>query len=344
MKNRFYRLVKPGVFRVDDDVLSIPYGAVVVRPTYLSICAADQRYWSGRRDIEALRKKLPMALVHEAVGTVYEDPAGTFAIGTPVVMVPNFPDPNEKDTVAKENYARGSRFASSSADGFMQDYVTLPAHRLVKCNDVGPLTAVMAELVSVCIGAYDNFRVHRHVRPASTVGIWGDGTIGYLLASLIAKCEPNIELEIFGTHDDKLERFDFAHATHNVRKEFKRGLPQVDHAFECVGGTSGCTTAIEQIIDCVRPQGVISLMGVSEQPVPINTRMVLEKGLTIQGNSRSSKRDFVRAIEYLADPEFSVRVSSVVRRVIPVHNVEDMQKAFELDEANSFKTVMQWEV
>lgn len=344
MKNRFYRLVKPGVFRVDDDVLSTPYGAVVVRPTYLSICAADQRYWSGRRDPEALRKKLPMALIHEAVGTVYEDPAGNFAIGTPVVMVPNFPDPNEKDTFAKENYARGSRFASSSVDGFMQDYVTLPAHRLVKCNDVGPLTAVMSELVSACIGAYESFRAHRHVRPSGTIGIWGDGTIGYLLASLIAKCEPNATLEIFGTHDDKLARFDFVHGTYNIRKDFKRGLPPVDHAFECVGGTAGCTSAINQILDCIRPQGVVNLMGTSEQPVPINTRMVLEKGLTIQGNSRSSRRDFVRAIEYLADPEFSVRVSSVVRRVVPVRNIDDMQKAFELDEVNSFKTVMQWEV
>ena len=41
---------------------------VVVRPTYLSICAADQRYYQGKRKKEILDKKLPLTLIHEGVG------------------------------------------------------------------------------------------------------------------------------------------------------------------------------------------------------------------------------------------------------------------------------------
>ena len=37
------------------------------------------------------------------------------------------------------------------------------------------------------------------------------------------------------------------------------------------------SVAIEQIIGLIRPEGTISLMGVSEYPVAVNTRMVLEK-------------------------------------------------------------------
>ena len=33
------------------------------------------------------------------------------------------------------------------------------------------------------------------------------------------------------------------------------------------------------MIDYIEPQGMISLLGVSENPVAINTRMVLEKGI-----------------------------------------------------------------
>ena len=344
MKVRIYRLVKPGVFRIDDDAVVVPSGHAVVRPSYLSICAADQRYWSGRRDPRALREKLPMALIHEATGTVVEDTTGTFSKGTPVVMVPNIPDVYETDLFAKENYARGSRFASSSADGFMRDHVVLPAERLVPCDGVEQLTAVMAELVSVCMGAYENFQAISHARPCKTVGIWGDGTIGFLLASLIAELSRDTRIEVFGTHDDKLARFDFAHATHNIRKDFKQGLPQMDHAFECVGGTAGCTDAINQIIDCIRPQGVINLMGVSEQHVPLNTRMILEKGLTLQGNSRSSKHDFEQAIELMKNERFAKRVSSVIERVVPVQNIEDMMHAFKLDETHPYKTIMQWDV
>ena len=47
----------------------------------------------------------------------------------------------------------------------------------------------------------------------------------------------------------------------------------VDHAFECVGGIKS-EDAIEQIIDHINPEGCISLMGVSEEPVDVNTRMV----------------------------------------------------------------------
>ena len=36
---------------------------VVVRPTYLSICAADQRYYQGKRKKEILDKKLPLTLM-----------------------------------------------------------------------------------------------------------------------------------------------------------------------------------------------------------------------------------------------------------------------------------------
>ena len=94
---------------------------VVVRPTYLSICAADQRYYQGKRKKEILDKKLPLALIHEGVGQVIFDAKGEYKRGEKVVMIPN--TPTEKDEVIKENYLRRSKFRSSSADGFMQSAV-----------------------------------------------------------------------------------------------------------------------------------------------------------------------------------------------------------------------------
>ena len=49
-----------------------------------------------------------------------------------------------------------------------------------------------------------------------------------------------------------------------------------DHAFECVGG-KGSQSAVNQIIDLISPEGTVSLMGVSEYPIEINTRLVLKK-------------------------------------------------------------------
>ena len=153
MENAVYRLVKPGAFRVDEARCEVPCGHAVVRPTHLAICAADQRYWSGRRDPKALREKLPMALIHEATGEVVADTTGAFSPGDTVVMVPNLPDASAPDKASKENYARESKFASSSADGFMRDYVVITAERLVPFAGMDPLVAVMAELTSVCCNA-----------------------------------------------------------------------------------------------------------------------------------------------------------------------------------------------
>ena len=47
---------------------------------------------------------------------------------------------------------------------------------------------------------------------------------------------------------------------------YKRQDLQIDHAIECVGG-EGSPKAINQIIDYIRPEGTIAILGVSENPV-----------------------------------------------------------------------------
>ena len=121
MINQVYRLVSPRQFEVSYTDRSLKYEEdfVVIRPTHLSICAADQRYYTGSRGKEAMAKKLPMALIHEAIGKVVYDPKGELKNGTMVVMIPN--TPTEQDEVIGENYLRSSKFRSSGYDGFMQD-------------------------------------------------------------------------------------------------------------------------------------------------------------------------------------------------------------------------------
>ena len=70
----------------------------------------------------------------------------------------------------------------------------------------------------------------------------------------------------------------------------------MDHAFEAVGGRAS-GQVIAQIIDHINPEGTIAILGVSEDPVTINTRMVLEKGLRILGTSRSGREDFLGLVD-----------------------------------------------
>lgn len=340
MLNTVYRLVAPGRIEVEFSNIDLRKENVIVRPTHLSICHADQRYYQGLRATEILKQKLPMALIHEAIGEVIWDKKGEFKPGERVVMIPN--TPSEEDDIIAENYLRSSKFRASGFDGFMQDIVNIKADRLVRLPDgINLHVAAFTELVSVSVHALRRYNEIAHSR-RNAVGIWGDGNLGYITATLFKAMYPETKLYIFGLDRSKLADFTFADDTFSIMN-----IPtdlRVDHAFECVGG-EGSPKAINQIIDYINPEGTISILGVSENPVAINTRMILEKGLRVFGSSRSGRADFEKTVQlYQTNPELVEYLQNIIGVTVPVRTVEDMKKAFELDRQNAFgKTIMIWE-
>ena len=117
----------------------------------------------------------------------------------------------------------------------------------------------------------------------------------------------------------------------------------IDHGFECVG-SSASQLAIDQIIDLINPQGTINLFGVSEYPIPINTRLVLEKGLTVQGNSRSEIEDFVGVVNLLSrNPMLFDYLENLITNVCEINSLNDLKEAFDIDYISKFgKTILKW--
>lgn len=339
MLNTVYRLVAPRRFEVAFNDIDLNGEQVVVRPTHLSICHADQRYYQGTRPAEVMAKKLPMALIHEGIGEVVYDSLGEFKPGELVVMIPN--TPVEKDDIIGENYLRSSRFRASGFDGFMQDNVAMRRDRLVRLPaDIDRSVAAFTEIVSVSVHALRRFDRFAHAR-RNVVGVWGDGNLGYITALFFRYMYPDTKLLIFGTNQEKLSSFTFADETHLVW-EIPEGL-HVDHAIECVGGDAS-QKAIAQMIDLINPEGTMAILGVSEYAVPINTRMVLEKGLHIYGSSRSAREDFEKTVSmYEEYPEILGYLSNIVGAQVEINSIADMTRAFELDINKMMgKTIMIW--
>ena len=339
MINKLYRLIAPKQITVEFEERSLDGEGIIVRPTRLSICAADQRYYTGTRGKEAMRKKLPMALIHEGVGEVIYDPKGEFKAGDTVVMIPN--TPTQVDNVIAENYLRTSKFRASGYDGFMQQYVFMGRDRIIKYDKINHDVASFLELISVSAHSIDRFDKKAHKR-RNKIGIWGDGNVGFITALILKKKFPESEIIVFGKNEEKLNFFSFVDETYQIDN-----IPddlRVDHAFEAVGG-KGSEYAIDQIIDYINPEGVIAILGVSENPVPINTRMVLEKGLTIVGSSRSGRVDFQEAVNFLeAHEDAQNQLQKLISAVIDVRGIEDIVKGFEHDLTTPFKTVLNWRV
>ncbi len=335
MINQIYQLVAPKVFSVKYEDVSFT-DKMIIRPEYMAICHADQRYYLGQRDAQTLHKKLPMALIHECFGRVVYDPTGTMPAGEGVVMIPNTP---VGDTgLIYENYAKGSYFLSSGHDGFMREFVAMAPDRVVSCQGVKPQVAAITEFVSVAVHAVSRFERAAHGN-RDRIAIWGDGSLAYVVANVLKSKYPNSKIIVIGHQERKLAQFSFADETYLaglIPEHF-----QVDHAFECCGG-DGSYYAIRDIIRYINPQGALMLMGVSENEVAINTRMVLEKGMTLVGSSRSGRVDFEQAIQLMKDRRFQSRLNMIVYEDQPVHSVGDIHRVFENDLITPFKTVFKW--
>ena len=336
MINIVYRLKSPKFF--EEAIDEIELDGVIVRPTYLSICQADQRYYQGSRPAEVLDKKLPMALIHEGIGEVVFDNSGEFKTGDTVVMIPNT---SFGEDVCRANYSYKSKFRGSGFDGFTSDLIKLDSSRVIKLpDDFNPYVSAFIELISVAYQGIDKFKQIAST-PKDILGVWGDGNVGFITALLLKELFPDSKVIVFGKHQDNLNLFTFADEVYRIH-DVAEGVV-VDHAFECVG-SSASQLAINQIIDLINPQGIISLFGVSEYPVPIDTRMVLEKGLTIQGNSRSEREDFIGVINVLKqNPQLFEYLGKLITEIHEINSLDDLKEAFDRDYISKFgKTILKW--
>ncbi len=342
MINRVYQLVKPFSFSVKYEDVSIEDAdQVVIRPDYIALCHADQRYYQGKRAPKILQQKLPMALIHESCGVVVHDPTGTYQPGDKVVMIPNQPPKGfEFDGEFYENYVPGTHFLSSGYDGFMREFVTMPIDRIVKYENVPSHVASISEFVSVCCHAINRFeKIASGTK--NRIVVWGSGSLGYVVSTLLKELYPESTIIVVGRNAEKLQLFSFVDEVYDISE-----LPDnfsFDHAFECVGGES-CGDAYREIIKHINPQGTVIMMGVSELEVPLNTRDCLEKGLTWVGSSRSGREDFEKAVELMANPLIHRRLQMIVHESDPIESVEDIYRFFEEDTSTPFKTAAKWNI
>ena len=153
----------------------------------------------------------------------------------------------------------------------MRDYIQMPHDRLVKVPEGFDMrVASFSELVSVSVQSISRFEKFANSN-RRRIGIWGDGNVGFITALMLHYLLSERRALYLQA------RLRTAQFLHLCKETFHvDAVPEgvsIDHAFECVGG--GSRPAINQMMDLIEPEGSISLMGVSENFVDINTRMVL---------------------------------------------------------------------
>lgn len=337
MINQIYQLISPRNISIKYEEISFEGNELIVKPLYLSLCHADQRYYTGNRDKKVLAKKLPMALIHECCGQVVFDPKNEYSVGEIVVMIPNIPGKFDKEIY--ENYATGAKFLSSGIDGFMREYINISRDRVIrKTSDIPLETLSITEFISIGFHILKRFEKKSHSH-REHLAVWGDGNLAFIMASILREYFPESKITVLGKQKDKLSLFSFVNETILVDEIPEDFHP--DHAFECVGG-EGSQYAIDDVISTIKPQGTLMLAGVSEHTIPINTRDILEKGITMVGCSRSGYDDFKKAVQFLENKKIQKRMAMIVKYFGEVNSISDIHKVFEFDLSNPYKTVFKW--
>ncbi len=339
MINKIYQLIEP--FQFIETYRSIDINNnVIIRPLLLAICKADQRYFTGNRTKAVLSKKMPMALIHEAVGEVVYDGSNTFAQGDRVAMIPN--TPNFFNCDFSENYIPG-KFRGSGYDGFMQEFVDMDPRRLIKINDIPLESSIMCETLSVAYhGIFHILTKYNSTNKEINIAVIGDGPIAFSASLLLKFCLENANIFIFGKHKTKINKFD--HINHKTTQQpMKSDYNKFDLVFECVGGNNQNGIIIEAI-KLLKPEGTIVLLGISENNFNFKARDLLEKGITIIGRSRSGYKDFLAVKELLKNPDFNKHIKNLISDTINVKSLKEIVQAFQKDLNNDFKTVIEWSI
>ena len=325
-----YKITEPKRFEIF--VEDIRNENVLVRPDYLAVCKADIRYYLGNRSLSILKRKFPMSLIHEATGVVVRDKSGEFKSGQRVVLLPcrrSECDGSKCEVCVRDNphlldnYCPESKFCSSNYDGFSKELIDLDKEYMIPIPDEIGEEAIFSELISVgcCALRRAGFTEGESVK---SVTVWGDGIMGYII-SLVAKYGFGCEVNIVGLSKEKLEKFDFANVYYSNDIE---ALPRMSVAIEAVGGNASGIAA-NQAIDKLYSGGKLILSGVANDNVPLNTRMVLEHGISIRGTTRSVRCDFEKAVELLTIPEFREHIKTLLLSVREVNNIRDYYAVFE---------------
>ena len=330
VQSRIFEVIGPYKMRErSEEISEIPEGCLLLRVLLTGVCHADLRYISCSRPPHILRERLPLPVFHEGVARIVEvgDRVQNFRPDDLVIIVPNVPcyiqDPEKYPDIYRacescrpggpgENLCRDVKFLSSNAPGLSRTFIIHPASCVFHVpKGIPEEIDVLTEPLTVIKRAIELADVNYDSR----VAVLGGGFMGFITAAVLSRIvgiskEYLLVTDIF---DFKLEKFEDFAITLNVKEtsipdEFSSSF---DVAFECAGGKAAEST-IKQALSLLSPGGTCMLIGVSEGEIPIKTRVILEKGLTLKGTTRSAAIDYPEVLRWLRRKGFA----EALRRII----------------------------
>jgi Threonine dehydrogenase and related Zn-dependent dehydrogenases len=97
-----------------------------------------------------------------------------------------------------------------------------------------------------------------------------------------------------------------------ITNHLKKQNIKFDLVLECAGGDS-TENLISFALDNIANKGIIALFGLSDQPITVNFKKVMESEITFKGFFRACLGSYFEAIEYLKETEFAQKASELLQ-------------------------------
>lgn len=303
MFTRCFKITSPMRFEVF--IEDVDTTKLIVTPGYMAINASDMHSYLGRNDADEMRHAFPMCLIREATGSVLQDPSGKHEPGDAVLLLPD-------DT------------APAGGDGFSRELLN------IRGSNILPIPANTPEWV-FCSCVATACAMIRKAKPGNgtPVAIWGDGTAAYIIALTLlhaSNCAPIV----IGQDDERLARFGNMQ-TLNMREHHK--LPDIALAINTMQAGAGID-AINQALDKLARNGALLLDNLNIGPSTVDTRVIVQKEITLSGISARNRQDYTRAVQLMEQPEFLGLLKPLIQGTSRISNIRDFYHAFENEAAS----------
>ncbi|MFZ0633118.1 MAG: zinc-binding alcohol dehydrogenase family protein [Acidobacteriaceae bacterium] len=314
----------PGDVRVENVPDPTPQpGEALLRVRRVGLCGTDLSSWRGRNPLVSY----PRIPGHEIAATIVDPGQSPLTAGTHLTLSP-YASCGQCSACrnGRPNACRDNRTLGVQRDGALAEYLAVPVEKLL----VGNLELEELCLVEpLTVGAHAVARAQ--ITNRDTVAIFGCGGVGLgVVAASAFRGATTIGIDV---DDAKLAIAREAGATHTLNSARQNPANALAHwthghgpdvVIEAVGSPETFRTAVE----LVSFTGRVVYIGYAKEPVTYETRLFVQKELTIVGARNALPADFEQVIRMLEQHRFPV-----VRAIttVPLDQTPDILRAWDAD-------------
>jgi len=323
----------PGDVRVETVPDPTPRpGEALLRVRRVGLCGTDLSSWRGRNPLVSY----PRIPGHEIAATIVDPGHSNLAASTHVTLSP-YANCGQCSACrnGRPNACRDNRTLGVQRDGALAEFLTSPTDKLLTGN---------LQLEELClvepltVGAHAVARAQ--IKANDIVAIFGSGGVGLgAVAAAAFRGATTIAIDI---DDARLAIAREAGATH-VLNSTRENLPEAlkewtsGHGPDVVIEAVGSPETFRAAVELVSFTGRVVYIGYAKEPVTYETRLFVQKELTITGSRNALPADFEQVIRMLEQHRFPVARAITT---VPMDQTPDILRAWNDDPARFTKIMI----